>query len=249
MRCAHGTVPLRESWISIATTLSNTKAAASVPKTTAISSDEARRAATTGRNELEIFPGVRRRPRKAKPGGNVSQMHYARKGVITPEMEFVAIRENLGRERAARGRDERTFEPALPAQRRILRRQHSRDHYSRIRSRRSRREAARSFPPTSIISNWSRWPSAGTSWSRSTPTSATAPSRVPLKKKSRRCAGASPGAPTPSWICRPARTSTRRANGFCGTLRCRLEPCRSIRRWKNAEAVRKISPGKFIATR
>ena len=33
-------------------------------------------------------------PRRATAGGNVSQMHYARKGIITPEMEFVAIREN-----------------------------------------------------------------------------------------------------------------------------------------------------------
>jgi phosphomethylpyrimidine synthase len=33
-------------------------------------------------------------PRKAKPGANVSQMHYARKGIITPEMEYIAIREN-----------------------------------------------------------------------------------------------------------------------------------------------------------
>ena len=35
--------------------------------------------------------------RSAEAGGNVSQMHYARKGIITPEMEFVAHRENLGR--------------------------------------------------------------------------------------------------------------------------------------------------------
>ncbi|MBD3669295.1 MAG: phosphomethylpyrimidine synthase ThiC [Gammaproteobacteria bacterium] len=35
-----------------------------------------------------------RAPRKAKPGRNVSQMHYARQGIITPEMEYVAIREN-----------------------------------------------------------------------------------------------------------------------------------------------------------
>jgi len=34
-------------------------------------------------------------PRRAKPGHNVSQMHYARQGVITPEMEYIAIRENL----------------------------------------------------------------------------------------------------------------------------------------------------------
>lgn len=36
-----------------------------------------------------------RNPRKAKPGKNVSQMHYARQGIITPEMEYVAIRENM----------------------------------------------------------------------------------------------------------------------------------------------------------
>ena len=36
-----------------------------------------------------------RKPRRAKAGQNVTQMHYARKGIITPEMEFVAIRENL----------------------------------------------------------------------------------------------------------------------------------------------------------
>ena len=35
-----------------------------------------------------------RLPRVAKPGKNVSQMHYARQGIITPEMEFIAIREN-----------------------------------------------------------------------------------------------------------------------------------------------------------
>jgi phosphomethylpyrimidine synthase len=39
------------------------------------------------------FPG-RILPRRAKAGANVSQMHYAKKGIVTPEMEFVAIREN-----------------------------------------------------------------------------------------------------------------------------------------------------------
>lgn len=40
------------------------------------------------------FP-VAHRPRKAKEGHRVTQMHYARKGIVTPEMEYVAIRENL----------------------------------------------------------------------------------------------------------------------------------------------------------
>lgn len=38
---------------------------------------------------------LQRMPRRAKPGGNVSQMHYARQGIITAEMEYIAIRENL----------------------------------------------------------------------------------------------------------------------------------------------------------
>ncbi len=41
---------------------------------------------------------LKRRPRRAKAGMNVSQMHYARRGIITPEMEFIAIRENQKRE-------------------------------------------------------------------------------------------------------------------------------------------------------
>jgi len=46
----------------------------------------------------ELFPGLRRRPLKAKPGRNVTQLHYARKGIITPEMEFAAIREQVSPE-------------------------------------------------------------------------------------------------------------------------------------------------------
>ena len=49
------------------------------------------------RGALEEFPGLRRAPLRAKAGACVTQMHYARRGIITPEMEFVAIRENLGR--------------------------------------------------------------------------------------------------------------------------------------------------------
>jgi phosphomethylpyrimidine synthase len=38
--------------------------------------------------------GLQRRPRRARAGSNVSQMHYARRGIVTPEMEYVALREN-----------------------------------------------------------------------------------------------------------------------------------------------------------
>jgi len=46
----------------------------------------------------EMRFNLTRLPRRAKAGMNVSQMHYARKGIITPEMEYIAIRENHRRE-------------------------------------------------------------------------------------------------------------------------------------------------------
>ena len=50
------------------------------------------------RLEIERFPiASRRKPLRAKAGRTVTQMHYARKGIITPEMEFIAIRENQRR--------------------------------------------------------------------------------------------------------------------------------------------------------
>ncbi len=42
--------------------------------------------------------GLQRRPRRALAGANVTQMHYARRGIVTPEMEYVALRENGRRE-------------------------------------------------------------------------------------------------------------------------------------------------------
>ena len=61
------------------------------------------------------FPNVRRKVLRAKPGANVSQMHYARQGIITPEMEYVAERENLGRERLREyKRDGESFGASIP---------------------------------------------------------------------------------------------------------------------------------------
>ena len=52
------------------------------------------------KSRLEDFPVLGRKTLRAKSGCCVTQMHYARRGIITPEMEFIAIRENLGREQA-----------------------------------------------------------------------------------------------------------------------------------------------------
>ena len=45
------------------------------------------------RANMETFPGLMRRPLRARPGRNVTQLHYSRRGEITPEMEFIALRE------------------------------------------------------------------------------------------------------------------------------------------------------------
>ncbi len=65
--------------------------------------------------ETPAFP-VRHRPRRALPGRAVTQIAYARRGIVTPEMEFVAIRENLARDAArATARDGESFGAAIPA--------------------------------------------------------------------------------------------------------------------------------------
>ena len=61
------------------------------------------------------FPNVAKTVLRAKPGANVSQMHYARQGIITEEMRYVAIRENLGREQIRNHiRDGQDFGASIP---------------------------------------------------------------------------------------------------------------------------------------
>ena len=63
---------------------------------------------------VPAFPNVVKRPLRAKPGMNVSQMHYAKRGIITPEMEYVAERENLGREYIRREIEGNSWGAAIP---------------------------------------------------------------------------------------------------------------------------------------
>ncbi|MDR6128090.1 phosphomethylpyrimidine synthase [Sphingomonas sp. SORGH_AS802] len=64
---------------------------------------------------VQPFPNPVRRPLRARNGGNVTQMHYAKAGIITPEMEYVAARENLGRARRAEyARDGESFGASIP---------------------------------------------------------------------------------------------------------------------------------------
>ena len=52
---------------------------------------------TSEREDYKNFPRLNHKPLRAKTGHTATQMYYAKKGIITPEMEFIAIRENLGR--------------------------------------------------------------------------------------------------------------------------------------------------------
>jgi phosphomethylpyrimidine synthase len=93
-----GLPPLREPWI---------RGRGDVEELPRPSSEYRRR-----RDEDPTLGGVRfasvRRPLQARPGRRVTQMHYARRGLVTPEMEFVALREGVAPERVrdevARGR-------------------------------------------------------------------------------------------------------------------------------------------------
>jgi phosphomethylpyrimidine synthase len=84
-----------------------------------LSSEFGRRRAADARLDGLRFTATRV-PRRAKAGANVTQMHYARRGIVTPEMEFIAIRENQKLEALAASalRDQhpgQAFGAALPA--------------------------------------------------------------------------------------------------------------------------------------
>ncbi|MBF0392160.1 MAG: phosphomethylpyrimidine synthase ThiC, partial [Alphaproteobacteria bacterium] len=66
-----------------------------------------------GEKAVPPFP-LRARPYRARGGAGVTQLAYARAGIVTEEMEYVAIRENEGRLKAAEGRDGESFGAVLP---------------------------------------------------------------------------------------------------------------------------------------
>ena len=86
-----GLSPLRRSWV-----LSRQD----VEELPEVTSTYGRRQAADPKLAELRFQHIRK-PLRAKPGKNVTQLHYARKGIVTPEMEFIAIRENQSREHTA----------------------------------------------------------------------------------------------------------------------------------------------------
>src|SRR6266436_5583975 len=77
--------------------------------------DAANQARQKEKGRLEDFPALRRTPLRAKKGSCVTQMHYAKQGIITPEMEYIAIRENLGRNLVGDNADRTHWDRGRPA--------------------------------------------------------------------------------------------------------------------------------------
>jgi len=102
-----GLAPLRAPWIAARGDVAATDARAVKPEDNGLKLGEV--------SEVPVFARAARTPLRATGNAAVTQLAYARRGIVTPEMEYVAIRENLGRE-SARGERPRgeDFGAAIP---------------------------------------------------------------------------------------------------------------------------------------
>ncbi len=90
---------LREGWIRARGDVEEYEGRAVAPMDNGyLSAQHAEYASRAEKNRLLEFPGLRRSPLRASAGHPVTQMWYARQGIITPEMEYIALRENQGLE-------------------------------------------------------------------------------------------------------------------------------------------------------
>jgi phosphomethylpyrimidine synthase len=91
-----GLPPLREAWIRARGDVEASQGRALRPEDNGLKPGET--------SAVPAFDRASRAPLRAKPGKAATQLAYARAGLITPEMEYIAIRENLGRENLGRAR-------------------------------------------------------------------------------------------------------------------------------------------------
>ena len=182
------------------------------------------------------------RPLRGLSGKPITQYEWARAGIITKEMIYVAERENLGRKFALdfakeRLADGESFGAALP---------------ELITPEFVRQEVAsgRAIIPANINHGELEPMAIGRNFlvkiNANIGNSAVSSS---MEEEVEKMVWAIRWAPTRSWTSRPAATSTTRANGSCAIRRCRSAPCRSTRRWRRWAAIRPSSIGKSTATR
>ena len=101
--CRRGLPLVRESWVKERGDLEECEGREVRPEDDGYLSEALadRVARSDDKGRLERFESGRRTILRAKPGQTATQLHYARQGIVTPEMEFVAIRENMKLQRMA----------------------------------------------------------------------------------------------------------------------------------------------------
>jgi phosphomethylpyrimidine synthase len=105
---ADGLPEIRRAWIQARGDVEAYEGRGVRPEDNGLKADET--------SSVPLFDRGEWQPLRAKPGRAVTQLAYARAGVVTPEMEYIAIRENLGRDRLKAGslRDGESFGAAIP---------------------------------------------------------------------------------------------------------------------------------------
>ena len=102
-----GLAPLRDAWIRARGDVEEQSGRAVRPEDNGLKTGET--------SAVPIFDRSGRKPLRAKPGKAATQLAYARAGIVTPEMEYIAVRENLGRARAAEAKYRgESFGAAIP---------------------------------------------------------------------------------------------------------------------------------------
>ncbi len=103
-----GLAPLRGAWIAARGDVEEIDGRAARPEDDGLKAGEV--------NDVPKFDRAGRKPLRGKPGKAVTQLAYARAGIVTPEMEYIAIRENRGRAeaKAKLKRDGQDFGAAIP---------------------------------------------------------------------------------------------------------------------------------------
>ena len=101
-----GLAPLRAKWIAARGDVEQ------IPGRVARPEDDGLKAGEV--SSVPVFDRAGRKPLRGKPGKAVTQLAYARAGIITPEMEYIAVRENLGRAQTKVTRDGESFGAAIP---------------------------------------------------------------------------------------------------------------------------------------
>ena len=186
------------------------------------------------------FEHVNTTPRVAKPGHRVSQMYYARQGMITPEMEYIAIRENQMVDKIREAYKKEKGEP-LGA---------NFPEYITPEFVRQEVAAGRAIIPANINHPESEPMIIGRNFLvKINANIGNSPITSSISEEVEKAVWAFRWGADTIMDLSTGKTSTRHANGSSVTRPYPWEPCRCTRHWKRCGARWKTSRGRFTATR